>query len=118
MLLYSESGAKSIIIEGETVAELRQLWIDACLQFDELRAKQTLAQAFALFPTQLVCFELLQKGLVEVGAGWYEGRISVQQEHFASALAMRRLNTLVSAAPAPTRQLALGRGPPPTGQDR
>ena len=35
---------------------------------------------------------------------WYENKSSVQQEHFASALAMRRLDALVSAAPAPTRE--------------
>ncbi|MBE2223425.1 MAG: MerR family transcriptional regulator [Anaerolineae bacterium] len=93
----------NIIIEGETVSELRHLWIEACLQFDEIRAKQTLSQAFALFPTQLVCFELLQKGLVEVGNGWYEGRISVQQEHFASAQAVRQLEALLNAAPSPTK---------------
>jgi methanogenic corrinoid protein MtbC1 len=92
-----------LTIEGETVSELRQLWIDACLQFDELRAKQTLAQAFALFPMQLVCFELLQKGLAEIGTGWYEGQISVQQEHFASSQAIQQLEVLLHAAPPPTK---------------
>ena len=102
---YSEAEPEisNFIVEGETVTELRQLWLEACLQFDELRAKQTLAQAFALFPTQLVCFDLLQKGLVEVGIGWYEGRFSVLQEHFASAQAVRQLEALLNAAPPPTK---------------
>ena len=102
---YSESDQESgnFAVQGETVTELRQLWIEACLQFDELRAKQTMAQAFALFPMQLVCFELLQKGLVEVGVGWYEGRVSVQQEHFASSQAIRQLEALLNAAPSPTK---------------
>jgi DNA-binding transcriptional MerR regulator len=100
---YDDTDSSRMIIEGETISELRQLWIDACLQFDELRAKQTLAQAFAMFPTTLVCFELLQKGLVEVGVGWYEGRISVQQEHFASSQAVRQLEVLLNAAPSPTK---------------
>lgn len=101
---YSEEvETETFIVEGETVTELRQLWIDACLQFDELQAKRVLTQAFALFPTELVCFELLQKGLVAVGKGWYEGRISVQQEHFASAQAVRQLEALLNAAPPPTK---------------
>ncbi|PID86116.1 MAG: hypothetical protein CSB13_04610 [Chloroflexi bacterium] len=91
------------VIEGETISDLRQLWIEACLQFNEFRARQALTQAFALFPIQLVCIELLQKGLVEVGVGWYEGRISVQQEHFASSQAVRQLEALLNAAPPPTK---------------
>lgn len=82
---------------------LRDQWLDACLRFDEPRAEQTLNQAFSMYPVELVCTDLLQRGLVEIGAKWYENNASVQQEHFASALAMRRLDSLLSAAPAPTR---------------
>ena len=88
---------------GDNIAALRQSWIDACLDFDERRADSVLAEAFALFPTETVCFSLLQKGLSEIGIGWYEGRVTVQQEHFASALAIRRLETMVASTPAPTR---------------
>jgi hypothetical protein len=38
-----------------------------------------------------------------VGIGWYEGRISVQQEHFASSQAVRQLEALLNAAPPPTK---------------
>lgn len=82
---------------------LRDQWLDACLRFDEPRAEQTLNQAFSMYPVELVCTDLLQRGLVEIGVKWYENNASVQQEHFASALAMRRLDSLLSAAPAPTR---------------
>ncbi|MBI3162281.1 MAG: MerR family transcriptional regulator, partial [Chloroflexi bacterium] len=83
---------------------LRGQWLDACLRFDESRAEQTLNQAFALYPVEVVCTDVLQRGLVEIGAKWYANSASVQQEHFASALAMRRLDSLLSAAPAPTRE--------------
>jgi methanogenic corrinoid protein MtbC1 len=82
---------------------LRAQWIEACLNFSESAAEQTLNQAFSLFPVEAVCIDVLQKGLSEIGERWYENRASVQQEHFASALAMRRLDTLLSASPAPTR---------------
>ena len=46
---------------------------------------------------------LIQQGLAEIGEGWLRGSVTAQQEHFASALAMRRLETLLAATPAPTR---------------
>jgi len=90
-------------LSASTVAELRKAWVDACLQYNEASAEAVLTQGFALYPAQMVVLELLQKGLAHIGELWYQNQASVQQEHFASALAMRRLNTLVSAAPAPTR---------------
>jgi methanogenic corrinoid protein MtbC1 len=82
---------------------LRSHWLAACLNFNETEAEQSLNQAFAMYPVESVCTEVLQKGLSEIGSQWYENRASVQQEHFASALAMRRLDTLLGASPAPTR---------------
>ena len=51
----------------------------------------------------LVCLEILQRGLSVIGSGWYEGKVSVQQEHFSSALAMRRLQAMIAANPPPSR---------------
>jgi len=83
---------------------LRETWLDACAQFDEFVAEQILAQAFARYPVELVVSEVLQKGLSSIGEAWYQGSLTVQQEHFASNLALRKLNALISAAPAPTRK--------------
>jgi MerR family transcriptional regulator, light-induced transcriptional regulator len=47
--------------------------------------------------------DVLLRGLAEIGEGWYRGEVAVQQEHFASALVARRLQTLIAASPAPTR---------------
>ena len=88
---------------GEAISELRQVWVSACLGFDEQTAEHTLAHAFALYPAETVCFEVLQKGLSHIGEAWYQGQVTVQQEHFASALAMRRLDALLAAAPPPTQ---------------
>ncbi len=93
--------------------KLRQDWISACLAFDEPKAEQILSQAFALYPVEIVCLELLLKGLADIGQGWYEGAITVQQEHFASELAMRRLEALLAASPAPTRPGRILLGCPP-----
>lgn len=85
------------------VDHLRGDWLSACLAFNEPAAEQALTQALAIAPAEVVCTDVLQKGLAELGERWYAGTASVQQEHFASALAMRRLNALFAAAPAPTR---------------
>ena len=87
-----------------TLASLRADWVSACSDFDEVIAEQILNQAFSLFPIEAVCIELIQKGMSDIGNLWYENKVSVQQEHFASSLAMRRLDALLSAAPAPTRK--------------
>lgn len=99
--------------QGENVAELRDAWLAACLSFDEQAAEQVLTQAFALYPPETVCFQLLQKSLALVGQAWYRGKASAQQEHFMSALTMRRLEALVAAAPPPTRPGRILVGCPP-----
>lgn len=95
--------ASAAIASGGAIADMRQAWTAACTAYDEQTAERILTQAFALYPPETVCFELLQKGLSEIGEGWYRGELVVQQEHFASALAIRRLDTLVASTPAPTR---------------
>jgi DNA-binding transcriptional MerR regulator len=88
---------------GDVVAGLRDAWVNACLAFDEFHAEQLLAQAFAVFPIEVVCIDLIQRGLAQIGDSWYRGKITVQQEHFASALALRRMEALLTSTPAPTR---------------
>lgn len=89
--------------KGSELGSLRQKWIDQCLKFDEVAAESILTQAFALFPVKTVCLEILQKGLSQMGDLWYENKATPQQEHFASALTIKRIVTLLAAAPEPTR---------------
>ena len=96
-----------------TLDSLRSQWITACMDFSESTAEQTLNQAFSMFAVEAVCLDVLQKGLSEIGDRWHENRASVQQEHFASGLAMRRLDALLIATPAPTRNQILLVGCPP-----
>lgn len=99
--------------EGEVLTNLRREWVSACMAFDEIKAEEILNQAFALYRVETVCLELLLKGLAQIGVGWFEGEITVQQEHFASELAMRRLETLLTASPMPTRPGRILIGCPP-----
>ena len=68
---------QNVITSGTTITQLREVWVESCLAFDEQNAEAALTQAFALYSPENVCFELLQKGLSEIGQGWYEGTASV-----------------------------------------
>jgi len=98
---------------GSILDQLRSSWLEACLAFNEPAAELALAHALAIATPEVVCTELLQKGLAEIGEGWYAGRISVQQEHFATALALRRLQALFAVAPSPTHPIRLLAACPP-----
>jgi DNA-binding transcriptional MerR regulator len=86
---------------GGTIAQWRKQWIDACLAYDEQHAEQLLNQAFTLYSPETVALELLQRAVAEIGASWYRGDVAVQQEHFCSSLAVRRLEALVMSTPPP-----------------
>lgn len=102
---------------GETTLDQqRHSWREACLAFNEPEAEFALAKALAIATPEEVCIQVMQKGLAELGEGWYAGRVSVQQEHFASSLVMRRLYALFAIAPLPTRTGRLLAACPP-GED-
>jgi MerR family transcriptional regulator, light-induced transcriptional regulator len=89
---------------GESTLDiLRTRWIAACLAFDDLHANQILDEAFAVAAPEMIIREVIQKGLVRIGEGWFSGSVSVQQEHFASAIAVQRINVLLAAVAPPTR---------------
>jgi methanogenic corrinoid protein MtbC1 len=99
--------------QGPILDDYRETWVQACLDFNGSIAEQTLNQAFALFPTESVCFEILEMGLSEIGSRWYQGEVTVQQEHFASAIANKRLNAILTSMPNPTRSGRIIIGCPP-----
>lgn len=117
-LTQQNSQNKTTVINEETsrsntLLSLRQRWITACLDFDSAAAEEVFNQAFATHPVEQVVIEILQKGMNEIGTGWHHGDYSVQQEHFASALADRRLQTLLSLTPPPVHSQTVLVGCPP-----
>src|SRR5512140_535997 len=70
---------------------VREDWLAACFAFDEPGAEHLLSQAFALYTPETVVTEIILRGLHEIGSRWQQGLATVQQEHFLSGLAMRRL---------------------------
>lgn len=86
---------------GARIEALRQEWLAACQQFDEAIADQILTHAFALYPPETVLIQILMQGLAEIGEQWYQDQVTVQQEHFTSELAIRRVHAMLSATPGP-----------------
>lgn len=86
-----------------TLATLREDWLAACLRFDKQKADLILDQAFAIYSVETVVTQILRQSLHEIGSGWFENVITVQQEHFASILTSQRLQTLILLNPPPTR---------------
>ncbi len=84
-----------------TIEDLQQKWIEYCLDFDEPHAEQILSLAFAQFPLETVLSEVILPSLNEVGELWYQGEVTVQQEHFISEVAINKIQTLITAAPNP-----------------
>ncbi|UCF61024.1 MAG: MerR family transcriptional regulator [Anaerolineaceae bacterium] len=85
-----------------SISSLRDDWVQACMRFDQQAANQLLNEAFARYSVEYVCLELLIKGLANIGHDWYQGQITVQQEHFASELTIRRIESLLMASPQPS----------------
>lgn len=93
----------SVAATGVNQETLRQDWITACFRYDTVLADQILNKAFAASSVEIACTEILLRGLQEIGELWHRGIASVQQEHFALGIAMRRVKALTSAAPPPSR---------------
>lgn len=103
MVSYQTHDQPVVTEMGDTLRDIREQWLAYCMQFDEAGAERVLVQAFAIYPVRMVCVEVLQKGLSQIGELWFQNEATPHQEHFASALIMQRLDALTAAAPAPSR---------------
>ncbi|MBC8334349.1 MAG: MerR family transcriptional regulator [Anaerolineales bacterium] len=103
----------SVQLSEENMEDIRNQWISACLAFDEKTAEQVIHRAFAISPLESVCQNIILGGLREIGKKWYAGTATIQQEHFASALAHRRIHALIAASPPPSRTETILIGCPP-----
>lgn len=73
--------------------------INALLQFDEESAESVLAEAFSLYPVELVGEQLIAPVLIEIGERWHRGEINVTNEHFATAYLQQRLAAILRTIP-------------------
>ena len=94
-------GPDTNIQNNITIEIYRDEWLRSCLAFDTVKAESVLNQALSLFPIENVCIQLIQQALHIIGEKWHEGSVSVQQEHFATAMAHNRLQTMIAGTPNP-----------------
>lgn len=78
---------------------LQKELLNTLLTFQEDVAERVLAEAFTLYPLELVGENVIAPVLVEIGERWHRGEISVTLEHYATALLQQRLAALLRAAP-------------------
>jgi len=111
------SNAPSLLKETPTDAShftsFKEIWIAACLSFNEGAAEEIANEAFSRVAPERAFQEIFIPAIRQIGDLWYRGEATVQQEHFASALLARRLDALIAAAPAPTRPEKVIIGCPP-----
>jgi DNA-binding transcriptional MerR regulator len=106
------AGKPLLLVENNRVDIFKSTWLEACMAFDMIKAEDIVNQAFAIFPVETVCLEIFQKGISEIGDLWYQNKASVQQEHFTSALAIRRIESLITSTSNPIRVQTLIAGCP------
>lgn len=87
----------------DRLSALRDAWVAACLAYEEAQTEQVLAEALAAFPLEQVLDRVLRAGLHEIEERWYRNEATVEQEHFATQVATRRLYALLAATPPATR---------------
>jgi MerR family transcriptional regulator, light-induced transcriptional regulator len=82
---------------------LSQDLLTALLRFDELGAEQTLTEAFALYPLEVVGEQIIAAVLLEIGERWHRGEVSVTNEHYATNYLLQRLAVVLRSIQQPTR---------------
>lgn len=73
--------------------------LNALLGYDEPKAEQVLARAFALYPVETVGEDVIMPVMVEIGERWHRGQLSVTREHYATNYLLQRLAALLRAVP-------------------
>ncbi|MBI5943320.1 MAG: B12-binding domain-containing protein [Chloroflexi bacterium] len=107
-LTVARAGAPTSSLEA-----MRSDWLSACLKYETSHAEQILNQAFAANSVEVACVEIVMRGMSEIGGLWHQGKATVQQEHFTSEIATRKLQALISATPPPARNEAILLACPP-----
>lgn len=73
--------------------------MNALLQYEENKAEQILNEAISLYTLEEIGDKLLTPTLVEIGERWYQGRLSITKEHYATNYLRQRLAAILRAIP-------------------
>ena len=78
-----------------SVDRLKYDLLQALITYQERWAEDLLAEAFSLYPTELVVEDLIVPVFVNIGQRWHDGELSTTTEHFASNYLIQRLVALL-----------------------
>ncbi|HEX6291654.1 MAG TPA: cobalamin-dependent protein [Herpetosiphonaceae bacterium] len=95
-LLETETATPLVSDQPRSFEALRLDLRNALLQFDAPAADLVLSEAFALYPLDHACINIIQPTLVDIGEMWHVGTASVAQEHFSSQFLRRKLLALLN----------------------
>ncbi len=79
------------------LSDVRQSLAAALLDFDECKADQILAEAFAIFGFETVSERIIVPVMAHIGDRWHRGKASTAAEHFASNYMRRKIEALIAA---------------------
>lgn len=82
---------------------LKQRCSEAWVMLDAETAAETLRLAFSLYSIEKVLLEVIRPAMIEIGERWHRGELPIAVEHFATQFCLRHLQSMVSAAGAPSR---------------
>ena len=105
-------GQRAVSAQGHaprySLTELRDTLLRDLIEFDEVSARRTIAQALAVHTVEDVCVELLAPVMATIGDMWAHGDVNVVAEHFASNLVRSQLESIFrSTGEFPGAPLAL-----------
>jgi len=95
---------------GEQLRYMQEQLTTFAMNYNEQAVEHTLSEAFALYPVEDVCTQLIQSTLISIGEGWHRGEINISVEHFFSNLMRRKLLSLFAACPPPTSSVRIVSG--------
>ncbi|HEX2915925.1 MAG TPA: MerR family transcriptional regulator [Chloroflexia bacterium] len=78
---------------------LSERLLEAFLAFDEQSADNLLSEAASIYPPDVVCVDIIQNVMTEIGERWMKNEVTIATEHFASTLCRTRLNAMIEALP-------------------
>jgi len=80
------------------LSDIRQSLTTALVDFDEGKADEILAEAFAVHGFETVSERIIVPVMTQIGERWHRGKVSAAAEHYASNYFRRKIEALISAS--------------------
>jgi DNA-binding transcriptional MerR regulator/methanogenic corrinoid protein MtbC1 len=109
----SRPATRSGPVPADEVAWLNLRFLGAARALDDAGMESALSEGLALLGVDTALERFVLPALVDIGAAWARGELSIASEHAASSSVMRRLAGLYEAAATPSSRIDCLIGLPP-----